>query len=97
MSDYLLQNVSIDTVGVSVGGTGNSKIIQIAATSFGGGSVILEGSLDNTLWTTLTYGGNPAIFTSGKILKLDFWPTGMYVRASLTGSTGANNVNAIFK
>jgi len=91
----LLQDVSVDTVGVGQLGDGGSKVLAVWATSFGGGSVTIEGSPDGgTTWIVLTYGGNPAVFTSNIILTLDRIGQGMMVRAVLAGSSGASHLNA---
>lgn len=93
-SKWLLQNVSVDTTGDAVKGDGGNKVIQVSATSYGGGTVSLEGRLTPTLnWTTLTYLGSPAEFTEDTILKLDYLANGMDMRAVLYGSTAASNVN----
>jgi len=92
-ANYLLYQVVVDTVGTAIISNGGPKVLQVSATNYGGGSVTIEGKLDDLVWTTLTYGGNPAIFTSNQLLKLDYAPHGMSLRASLSGSTGAVNVN----
>lgn len=93
---FLLQNAIVDTVGAEIQGIGGGKVIQISSANFGGGAVTIEGRLDSSLeWTALTYGGNPAVFTSKQILKLDFWATAMSLRATLSGSSGASAVNVV--
>jgi hypothetical protein len=93
MTTYLLNGVTSDTVGSSVSGIGGVKDIQISSANFGGGSVTIEGRLDSPLeWTVLTYGGNPAIFTTNAILKLDFWAATVQLRATLSGSTSPSPV-----
>jgi len=91
----LLDNVSVDTDGPGIDADGGSKTLSIWADNFGGGSVTIQGSPDGgNTWITLTYGGNPAIFTSNTIRLVNRLGQGMQIRATLTGSTGASNVNA---
>jgi hypothetical protein len=91
----LLQNVSVDTDGAGIPADGGTKTLSIWATSFGGGSVTIQGSPDGgTTWITLTYGGNPAIFTENTFRLINRLGQGLLIRAILTGSTGASNVNA---
>jgi hypothetical protein len=95
---FLLQNVSVDTVGNGVLADGSNKTLVIWATaggSFGGGTVTINGSPDGgTTWITLTYNGSHAIFTSDIVLLADRLCTGMMFQAVLSGSSGAANVNA---
>jgi hypothetical protein len=91
----LLQSVSVDTNGTGIPADGGSKTLSIWADNFGGGSVTIQGSPDGgTTWITLTYGGNPAVFTSNTVRLINRLGQGMQVRATLTGSSGASNVNA---
>lgn len=91
----LLDNVSVDTEGTPVVSDGSNKTLSVWATNFGGGSVTIQGSPDGGVtWITLTYGGNPTIFTSNTIRLIDRIGHGMLTRAILTGSSGAVNVNA---
>jgi len=92
---YLLQDVIVDTVGTAATSTGGPMVLQVSATSYGSGSVTIQGRFDALEWTTLTYGGNPAVFTSNQLLKLDYAPNGMSLRATLSGSTGATAVNVV--
>jgi hypothetical protein len=95
-TSYLLNAVTADTVGEVITGIGGAKIIQFSGIAGSGGSVTLEGRLASDLnWTVLTYGGNPAIFTDDKILKLDFWAQTMQLRASLSGSSGTFSVSVV--
>jgi hypothetical protein len=95
---YLLQNVSVDTVGAGVLADGSNKTLAVWATtggSFGGGSVTINGSPDGGVtWITLTYNGSPAVFTSNIVLLADRLCTGMMFQAVLSGSSGASHVNA---
>lgn len=91
----LLENISIDTDGVGIPADGGSKTLAIWADDFGGGSVTIQGSPNGgNTWVTLTYGGNPAIFTENTVRLVNRLGQGMQIRATLTGSTGASNVNA---
>jgi hypothetical protein len=89
----LLNNVSVDTDGIPQPGDGGSKQISIWGADYGGGSVTIQTSPDLITWITLKYGGNPAVFTSNISLKLDKIGQGFYIRATLTGSSGASGVN----
>ena len=94
VSNYLLNAATADTVGNAICNSGGSKIIQMSGVTTSGGSITLEGRLSDDLnWTTLTYGGNPAVFTDDKILKLDFWAPSMQLRATLAGTTGVFSVS----
>lgn len=93
---YLLKNVSVDTDGEPVKGDGSKYELDIWATDFGGGTVNIEISPDNgTTWILATYGGNPASFSVNSTLHIENIAFGELVRATLTGSSGANNVNAV--
>jgi len=93
---YLLKNVSVDTDGDPVQGDGSKYELDIWATDFGGGSVNIEISPNNgTTWILATYGGNPASFTENKTLHIEKISQGEFIRATLTGSSGADNVNAV--
>lgn len=94
INNYLLNAVTVDTVGNSISSFGGSKILQISGVTASGGSVTIEGRVESTLnWTVLTYGGNPAVFTTDKILKLDFWAVPLELRATLSGSSGIFSVS----
>lgn len=91
----LLDNVSVDVSGDPIEGLGAGMALDIWATSFGGGSVSIELSPDNgTTWITASYGGNPATFTENTAKYIVKIGLGELIRATLTGSTGASNVNA---
>jgi hypothetical protein len=95
-TSYLLNAVTADTVGDAVMGNGGAKVIQVSGVASSGGSVTLEGRMASDLdWVVLTYGGNPAVFTDDKILKLDFWAQTMELRASLSGSSGTFSVSVV--
>lgn len=92
----LLDNVSIDTDGEPYRGLGAGMAIDIWADDFGGGSVNLELSPDNgNTWIIGEYGGNPASFSTNIAKYIVKIGIGELIRATLTGSTGASNVNAM--
>lgn len=92
----LLDNVSVDTDGTPDKGLGQGMGLTIWATSFGGGAVNIELSPDNGVtWVLATYGGNPASFTSNITKYIVKIGQGQLIRATLTGSSGASNVNAM--
>jgi hypothetical protein len=91
----LLDNVSVDTVGDPIQGDGGSKQISVWATDYGGGEVAIEISPDNgTTWNTLIYNGSPAVFSSNIDIFLFKFAQAVLMRAVLSGSSGAINVNA---
>jgi len=91
----LLDNVSVDTEGTPARGDGAGKGLAIWADDFGSGSVNIELSPDNkTTWILATIGGNPASFTSNAVRYIIKIGQGQWIRATLTGSTDASNVNA---
>jgi hypothetical protein len=91
----LLDNVSVDTIGTPQAGDGGSKQISVWATDFGGGSVTIELSPNNGVtWNTLIYNSNPAVFTENIDFFLFKFSQGVLMRAALSGSSGASNVNA---
>ena len=98
MGTFLLQNISVDTVGAGIMADGSNKALAVWTTtggSFGGGSVTINGSPDGGVtWIPLTYNGAPAVFTSNTILLIDRLSMGMEIQAVLSGSSGASNVNA---
>lgn len=63
--------------------------------NFGGGTVTLQASPDNgSTWITLKKSdGSDANFTSNSIEIIDVMKNGLKIRATLSGSTGAN-INA---
>ena len=92
---FLLENVSVDTDGDGKPADGGSKSVAIWGTDFGGGSVTLQSSPDGgSTWITLTVGGSPAVYTANAVQFIDRLGQGMEIRAILTGSSGAENVNA---
>lgn len=96
MKAYLLNDVNEDTTGDAVRGIGCSLLIQISFTSLGGGSITIQGTMDNgDHWITLTYGGNPAIFTAEGIYKMDYVGKTLQIRGVLSGATSPELVRVI--
>ena len=94
MAVTLLNEVNADTTGTPWLSDGGCKSLLVDAVSFGGGSVTIEVQRLNGQWVIPTFAdGSQAIFTSGSFQKVDFAGAGIYVRAKLTGSTGASKVN----
>lgn len=91
---FLLEDVDVDTNGTGVYGDGGPKPIAIWATNFGGGTVTIQGSPDaGTTWVTLTVDAVDATFTANAIRYVVRIGRGMQIRATLTGSAGADSVN----
>jgi len=91
----LLDNVSVDTDGTPVLGDGSGKGLAIWATTWGSGTVTIQVSPDNKVtWITATIGGNPASFTANAVRYIIKIGQGQWIRATLTGSSGAVGVNA---
>jgi len=96
IANYLLNAVTTDTVGAAISNVGGAKVIQLSGVTASSGSVTIEARLaDNLNWTILTYGGNPAVFTDDKILRLDFWSVNMQLRATLASSSGTFSVSVV--
>ncbi len=93
---FLLENISVDTDGAGVNADGSNKTLCVWATSFGGGTVNIEGSPDGgTTWIILQLiNGADAQFTANTFKIIDRLGQGCLIRATLAGSSGANNVNA---
>lgn len=89
----LLYQVNTDTVGNAVA-IQNQRLHNLAVqgANFGSGTVAIEWSLDGTTWSPLLGTDGKAItFTqNGLIGSLSI--NGVYLRASLSGSTGAQNI-----
>jgi len=89
----LLDGVSTDTAGEPFVVDGGSYTVVIEATSFGGGTVTLQGRYGKSgNWLVLTDNGVPAEYTAGILRVLRSFARGMEIRAILSGSTGASNV-----
>ncbi len=93
----LLDNVSVDTVGTASRGDGGVKVLSVVGNLLGGGSVSVEVSDESkTYWAPVTFkDGIPFVVTSFGAYKLEKMPQAQYIRATLSGSTGANNVSVI--
>ncbi len=94
---FLLKDVSgNDVSGDPVFGDGSERSLIVWATSFGGGSVVIEISEDGVTFVPVTEnGGTDVVFTlntSRIILKI---PSDQYIRARLAGATGATGVNVV--
>lgn len=89
----LLYQVNEDTIGNPVAIQNQaSHTLAIQAANFGGGTVTIEWSLDALAWNPLLdFNEQPAIFTQNT-LKVGLTFTGIYLRASLSGSTNAKNI-----
>lgn len=95
----LLDSVSVNTNGSPFPIQDKTiKNIYVSATSFGGGTVTIQWSLDpdalTPIWTTAKdIFGTDMVFTANKnVTTLSLY--GAYYRAILTGSSGASNVCA---
>lgn len=92
----LLENVTTDTIGDWFTVDGGSYSAVVWADNFGGGQVVLEASPDNGFTAIpLTDWSNIVVaFTVNNVRGLDYIGGGLKVRAVLSGSAGAVNVNA---
>ena len=75
---------------------GAEPLIAVWATSFGGGTVTIQVSPDDgTTWITMKklLDGSAATYTSNTTDLLEDIAAGYLIRATLTGSTAASNVN----
>lgn len=80
------------TVGVQITGSHvnpTSKVNVRVHGAFGGGTITLEGSLDNAVWYSL---GANAILTEAGGAELSI-VEGEYLRATLAGAGGGENVD----
>lgn len=76
-------------------GVSGSWIFTVKATEFGGGNVSLQLSDDNgSTWITPEVDGSPNSFSANSMVKIDYIPAEMCVRAILTEATSAVNVFA---
>ena len=95
----LLTNVSANVDGDDVklpdyGGPLNDGIYSIFcwATSFGGGTVTIQVSPDGVTWfTARSVNENQVTFTQGDVKTA--YLKGVFVRARLTGASGASGLN----
>jgi len=94
---YLLNDVSVDTVGTPKSNDGSSKNIFVTASNFGGGTVTIEASIDDAIWVPLKQpDGTDAAFTENTVFYVQGLTTGAKYRATLAGATGASGVTAVF-
>lgn len=92
----LLDNVSVDTTGSAIRGDGGSKLLFVSGT-LGGGTISLEiSNEDQSVWVPATFldGAAFAVTSTGAFI-LDRFPTSLFTRAVLSGSTGASNVTVL--
>lgn len=89
----LLYQVNADTTGKAVP-IQNQRLHNIAVqgANFGSGTVAIEWSLDGTTWSPLLGTDGKAITFTQNGLVGSLSINGIYLRASLSGSTGAQNV-----
>ena len=89
----LLDSVSVDTAGDATIVDGGGYTVVIEATSFGGGTVTLQGRYGKTgAWVVLTDNGVPAEYTENIVRGLKDFARSMEIRAVLSSSTGASGV-----
>jgi hypothetical protein len=89
----LLNNVNVDTVGepLPIFAT-KPHTLAVQADDLGGGNITIEWSVDADSWDTLIdTSGNLAIYTQN-VLKVNLTFESIYLRATLSGSTNAQNV-----
>jgi hypothetical protein len=67
------------------------RTVQVSGTFGAGGTVVIEGSNDNSVWTTLTdLGDNDLSFTAAAIEVIAEAP--LYVRANVTAGDGTTDL-----
>lgn len=89
----LLYQVNADNVGNAVP-IQNQRLHNLAVqgANFGSGTVAIEWSLDGTTWSPLLGTDGKAITFTQNSLVGSLSINGIYLRASFSGSTGAQNV-----
>jgi hypothetical protein len=89
----LLYQVNADNIGKAVP-IQNQRLHNLAVqgANFGSGTVAIEWSLDGTTWSPLLGTDGKAITFTQNGLVGSLSINGIYLRASLSGSTGAQNV-----
>ncbi len=91
---YLLKDVDIDTVGDSVNILNSGPKTVIVTGTFGSGTITLEISLDGITWTVLQKeDGTDFTITGSTQFSLTWLNVGLFLRASLAGSSGASGIN----
>ena len=89
----LLYQVNKDSVGNPIPlQNQTAHTLAVQATNFGAGAVTIEWSLDNTEWSPLLGADGKAVTFTQNGLVSGLLLNGIYLRASLSGSTGAQNV-----
>lgn len=94
----LLDDVSVDTNGTPITHFGGGFTIEVRATSYGAGTVAIQGSTDETKWITLPIDPDNSTFatyTADTQIRGLLSP-GYKLRAILTGSTGASGVTVTY-
>ncbi len=92
---WLLTDVSVDANGTAVESDGAGKLLVVWATDFGSGTVTIQVSPDGgTTWIALLVIGTAVAFTANAAQFLDWIGQGLQIRAVLSGSSGADSVNA---
>jgi len=89
MNHKLLDAVIVDTTGTGIVHQGGAFTIQIQSSSFGGGTVKIQGSLDGTNYVSLpTAPDNSTLaeYTANTMVR-GILNQSTYIRAVLTGST----------
>lgn len=97
MRGYLLNNVSVDTIGDAIKSDGGQAQVYIQASNFGGGKVTLQarGGYTSAVWIDLTLAdGTPAEFTANATRVINYIAQGSELRAVLSGSTSPVGVIA---
>lgn len=97
MSVTLLNAVSVDTTGDWFTWSGGSCRIYVQATSFGGGTVTLESSVDGgtTAISENFDDGTTFSVVSDGVFNAGSFGQGVKIRAKLAGSSGADSVSVI--
>lgn len=89
----LLDSVDVDTAGEAFNVDGGFYTVVVEATSFGGGTVTLQGRYGKAgSWIVLTDNGVPAEYTESILRGLNDFARGMEIRAVLSSSTSASGV-----
>lgn len=87
----LLNNVNVDSESPVFKSAGGVAIVNVRASSLGGGTVVLSLASTNDAserFIPMTNG----MLTDEATLKLEYLPAGLILKAALVGSTAASNV-----
>lgn len=90
-NQVLLNNVSADVTSDTFKSTGGIAVINVRADSYGGGTLTIEAASSNDSAQRFVVLTNGTITTDATV-KVDYLPSGLIIRAVLTGSAGASNV-----